>query len=80
MMAGVHKEIDSDTIDGFIQRMTLPNAKMAFMSTILGIRNAVPLSERLARILAPTLIVWGRQDTLLPIKCKNGFHVYNFGH
>ena len=73
MMTGVHKEIDSDTIDGFIQRMTLPNAKMAFMSTILGIRNAVPLSERLARILVPTLIVWGRQDTLIPIIYSKDF-------
>jgi pimeloyl-ACP methyl ester carboxylesterase len=73
MMAGVRKEIDSETIDGFIQRMTLPNAKMAFMSTILGIRNAVPLSERLARILVPTLIVWGRQDTLIPISYSKDF-------
>ena len=73
MMSGVHKEIDSNTIDGFIQRMTLPNAKMAFMSTILGIRNSVSLSERLSRILAPTLIVWGRQDTLLPIVYSKDF-------
>ncbi len=73
MMTGVHKEIDSDTIDCFIQHMTLPNAKMAFMSTILGIRNAVPLSERLARILVPTLVVWGRQDTLIPITYSKDF-------
>ena len=73
MMTGVHKEIDSDTIDGFIQRMTLPNAKMAFMSTILGIRNAVPLSERLEKISAPTLIVWGKQDTLNPIVHSKDF-------
>ncbi|MBI5377207.1 MAG: alpha/beta hydrolase [Thaumarchaeota archaeon] len=67
MMAGVHKEIDSDTIDDFIQHMTLPNAKMAFMSTMLGVRNSIPLSERLAKISAPTLIVWGKHDTLIPI-------------
>lgn len=73
MMAGINKEIDSDTINGFIQRMTLPNAKMAFMSTILGIRNAVPLSERLAKISAPTLVVWGKQDTLIPIAYSKDF-------
>lgn len=73
MMSGVNKEIDSNTIDGFIQRMTLPNAKMAFMSTILGIRNSGSLSERLSRILAPTLIIWGRQDTLLPIAYSKDF-------
>ncbi|MGI0008704.1 MAG: alpha/beta fold hydrolase [Nitrosopumilaceae archaeon] len=73
MMAGEHKEIDSNTIDGFIQRMTLPNAKMAFMSTILGIRNAVSLSERLGEISVPTLIVWGKQDTLIPIAYSKDF-------
>jgi pimeloyl-ACP methyl ester carboxylesterase len=73
MMSGIHKEIDSNTIDGFIQRMTLPNAKMAFMSTILGIRNSVSLSERLSRILVPTLLVWGRQDSLLPITYSKDF-------
>jgi pimeloyl-ACP methyl ester carboxylesterase len=73
MMSGVHKEIDSQTIDGFIQRMTLPNAKMAFMSAILGIRNTVSLSERLARILVPTLIIWGRQDSLIPITYSKDF-------
>lgn len=73
MMAGEHKEIDSDTIDGFIQRMTLPNAKMAFMSTILGIRNAISLSERLGEISVPTLIVWGKQDTLIPIAYSKDF-------
>ena len=73
MMAGIHKEVDSDTIDGFIQRMTLPNAKMAFMSTILGIRNAVPLSERLAKISVPTLVVWGKHDTLIPIIYSKDF-------
>ena len=67
MMAGINKEIDSDTINGFIQRMTLPNAKMAFMSTMLGVRNSAPLSERLARISVPTLVVWGKHDTLIPI-------------
>lgn len=73
MMAGAHKEIDSDTIDGFIQRMTLPNAKMAFMSTILGIRNAIPISERLGKILAPALIIWGKNDTLIPVSYSKEF-------
>ena len=73
MMAGINKEVDSDTINGFIQRMTLPNAKMAFMSTILGIRNAVPLSERLAKISVPTLVVWGKHDTLIPIIYSKDF-------
>jgi 4,5:9,10-diseco-3-hydroxy-5,9,17-trioxoandrosta-1(10),2-diene-4-oate hydrolase len=43
------------------------------MSTILGIRNAVPLSERLAKISVPTLIIWGKQDTLIPVIYSKDF-------
>ena len=73
MMAGPHKEIDANTIDGFIQRMSLPNAKMAFMSTVLGFRNSVYMGESLARIVAPTMVIWGKHDSLIPIKYSQEF-------
>ena len=73
MMAGPHKKIDSRIIDGFIQRMTLPNAKLAFMSTVLGLRNSVLLPERLSRIIVPTLLIWGKHDSLIPIKYSTEF-------
>ena len=73
MMAGPDKEIDARTIDGFVQRMTLPNAKLAFMSTVLGFKNSAVLSERLGQITAPTLVIWGRHDSLIPIKYSKEF-------
>ena len=39
-MVGPNKEVDSKIIDDFIQRISMPNAKMAIMSTLLGLKNA----------------------------------------
>ncbi len=47
--------------------MSLPNAKHAFMSTLLGIRYAPDLRGRLSNITAPTLLVWGDDDTTIPL-------------
>ncbi|MGI0082416.1 MAG: alpha/beta fold hydrolase [Nitrosopumilaceae archaeon] len=76
MMAGPRKNVDSSTIEGFVQRMTLPNAKMTFMSTVLGFRNSEVMIEELARILVPTLVIWGKHDSLIPIKYSKEFLSY----
>jgi pimeloyl-ACP methyl ester carboxylesterase len=66
-------EIDKKIISGFVERMQLPNAKRAFMSTLLGLGNSELTIEKLQLIMIPTLIVWGANDPVIPIKYAESF-------
>ena len=73
MMEGSGKDVDKSIVDGFVERMKMPNAKMAFMSTILGLKNSEIISNRLKTIDVPTLIIWGSKDPVIPIQHADGF-------
>jgi len=73
MMTGNNKEIDSITVDSFVRRMQMPNAKFAFMSTILGLKNAPEISQKLEILEIPTLVVWGELDPVIPVKYAEYF-------
>lgn len=73
MMAGPDQKINAKIIEDFVTRMKLPNAKMAFMSTLLGFKNAENILETLKTISIPTLIVWGGRDPVIPIKYADSF-------
>ncbi len=66
-MTGTNKDVSQNIIDGFVQRMLMPNAKYAFMSTILGLKNAPEISTKLEILEIPTLVVWGELDPVIPI-------------
>lgn len=73
MMEGSGKEIDESIITGFVERMSLPNAKLAFMSTLLGLKDAKEIIPKLKKILVPTMIIWGSKDPVIPIKYAKDF-------
>lgn len=73
MMEGSGIDADPQIVENFIERMKLPNAKMAFMSTILGLKNAEIITNKLKTIHAPTLIIWGSKDPVIPIRHADGF-------
>ena len=66
-------EVSDKIVEGFIERMLLPNAKMAFMSTILGLKNAEILTTKLQTITTPALIIWGSLDPVIPIDYAEAF-------
>lgn len=73
MMAGSSRVINEKIIEDFVKRMKLPNAKMAFMSTLLGLKNADIITTSLKKISIPTLIIWGEDDPVIPIKYADDF-------
>ena len=60
--------VTEEIVMDFVNRMRLPNAKYAFMSTLLGMRYAPKLQERLGKIISPTLLVWGDSDKMIPVQ------------
>jgi len=73
MMEGSGKPAEPAIVDGFVKRMRLPNAKLAFMSTILGLKNSESIASKLESISAPTLIIWGSNDPVIPIGYADDF-------
>jgi 2-hydroxy-6-oxonona-2,4-dienedioate hydrolase len=65
--------VTEETIRDFINRMRLPNAKYAFMSTLLGIRDSPRLYDRLDKIRAPTLLIWGDNDKMIPLQYSTDY-------
>ena len=72
-MEGSGKDVKEEIVNGFVERMQLPNAKLAFMSTVLGLKNSDSIASKLQTISTPTLIVWGSDDPVIPIDHADSF-------
>jgi pimeloyl-ACP methyl ester carboxylesterase len=64
--------VDEFTVSDFVKRMSVPNAKLAFISSVLGIKNS-KIDESLEKIMVPTLLVWGKEDRVIPIEHAKQF-------
>ncbi|KRO28444.1 MAG: alpha/beta hydrolase [Nitrosopumilus sp. BACL13 MAG-121220-bin23] len=73
IMDGSGKKIPMNIINGFVTRMKLPNAKFAFMSTLLGLKNSKLITKKLENISSPTLIIWGSDDPVIPVNFADDF-------
>ena len=73
LMEGSGNEVDAEIVDAFVSRMKTPNAKLAFMSTLLGLKNSDSLIPKLKMISSPTLLIWGSDDPVIPIKYAEEF-------
>jgi len=60
-------KVDMHTVKDFINRMKLPNAKYALISTLLAMRRDQSLQKRLIEISVPALVIWGSDDTTIPV-------------
>jgi pimeloyl-ACP methyl ester carboxylesterase len=74
MMAGNNRVIEQDVISDFVNRMLLPNSRLSFMSSLLGLKKSTLTQERLGKISNPTLVLWGKDDRVIPIKNATRFY------
>jgi pimeloyl-ACP methyl ester carboxylesterase len=73
MMVGPGKQVSEISIERFITNMSRPNAKMAFLSTLLGLKNAPDIYDKLEKITVPTMLIWGKEDNLIPFEYSQQF-------
>jgi len=73
MMVGPGKEVSEISIERFVNNMSRPNAKMVFLSTLIGLKNAPDICEKLGNIRVPTLLIWGKEDNLIPFEYSQQF-------
>lgn len=73
MMAGRDGNVDESSIERFREAMSRPNAKMAFLSTVMGFKHWPAITSRLGSITAPVLLVWGSEDTMIPMSFAEGY-------
>ena len=73
MMVGKDKQVSEISIERFLNNMSKPNAKMVFLSTLLGLKNAPDIFEKLGKITVPTLLIWGKEDKLIPYEYSQQF-------
>jgi 2-hydroxy-6-oxonona-2,4-dienedioate hydrolase len=55
------------------QKFLVPGAKEAFLSSLAESARAPRLNNRLNKIKAPTLILWGKEDYMIPVKFIDPF-------
>ncbi len=73
MMVGPNKQVSEISVERFVNNMSKPNAKMVFLSTLLGLKNAPDITEKLEKINIPTLLIWGKEDKLIPFEYSEKF-------
>jgi pimeloyl-ACP methyl ester carboxylesterase len=73
MMEASGEDVEDKIVNDFVERMRLPNAKLAFMSTVLGLKNSELITSKLPSISVPTLIIWGSDDPVIPINYADDF-------
>jgi pimeloyl-ACP methyl ester carboxylesterase len=64
--------VTEDRIDEYVAPLLRPGA-VASAQTVLASGEVLSIPERAAEVRAPTLVIWGREDALLPVALVDSF-------
>lgn len=68
-----NKPVDNVYAKATFEKMSLPGARHAFLSALAGSAKAPRLNSRLGRIKMPTLVLWGKDDIMIPVQYAEPF-------
>lgn len=68
-----NKPVDDSYAQSVYEKISMPGAREAFMSALAGSAKAPRLTSRLNKIKAPTLLLWGKEDYMIPVKFAEPF-------
>lgn len=68
-----NKPVDDSYAQLVYQKMSMSGAKEAFLSALAGSARAPRLNNRLHKIKAHTLLLWGKEDYMIPVKFVEPF-------
>lgn len=67
------KPVEDSYAQLVFQKMSMPGAKEAFLSALAGSAKAPRLNSRLNKIKNPMLLLWGKEDHMIPVKFAEPF-------
>lgn len=68
-----NKPVDDSYAQIVFQKMSMPGARDAFVSALMGSARAPRLNSRLNRIKAPAMLLWGKDDIMIPARFVEPF-------
>lgn len=68
-----NKPVDGAYAKAAFEKMSMPGARDAFLSALAGSAKASRLNGRLGRIKMPTLVLWGKDDIMIPVQYAEPF-------
>jgi pimeloyl-ACP methyl ester carboxylesterase len=67
------KPVADDYAKIVFEKLAMPGAKEAFFSALMGSARATRLNKRLSKIRAPMMVLWGKDDIMIPAKYVEPF-------
>jgi pimeloyl-ACP methyl ester carboxylesterase len=67
------KPVADDYAKVVFEKLAMPGAKEAFLSALVGSAKAPRLNSRLSRIKIPMMVMWGKDDIMIPAKYVEPF-------
>jgi 2-hydroxy-6-oxonona-2,4-dienedioate hydrolase len=68
-----NKPVEDSYAQLVYEKFMMPGAKEAFLSALAGSARAPRLNNRLNKIKAPVLLLWGKEDYMIPVKFAETF-------